>query len=60
MYKLIEVIYNSYLKYYINLLLVIFEINYQIHYWDAVERNKFSLLHLYQFNKELNEKNEKN
>lgn len=56
MYKLIEVIYNSYLKYYINLLLVIFEINYQLHYWDAVERNKFSLLHLYQFNKELNEK----
>lgn len=48
------------LKYYINLLLVIFEINYQIHYWDSVERNKFSLLHLYQLNKDASEKNEKN
>lgn len=54
--------YDLYLniKYYIILLIVIAEINYQIHYWDAVERNKFSLLHLWNLNKELNEKNEKN
>lgn len=55
--------YDLYLniKYYIILLIVITEINYQIHYWDAVERNKFSLLHLYQLNKDESEKkNEKN
>ena len=66
MYKLINNIYYQlysiyiHFKYYINLLLVITEINYQIHYWDAVERNKFSLLHLYNLNKELTKKNEKN
>lgn len=66
MFKLINYIYyqlyyiHIHLKYYLNLLLVIAEINYQIQYWDAVERNKFSLLHLWNLNKELNEKNEKN
>ncbi len=67
MFKLIYYIYyqlyyiHIYLKYYLNLLLVIAEINYQVQYWDAVERNKFSLLHLYQLNKDESEKkNEKN